>query len=115
MAKQLDEEAKPVSISEAFHLLYPLKGRFKNTRSTSYQIYTKTLAYVESCHRIQDKAAIEDLKFTLTLLGFSPEEVASLGTLLPQSSDEAKICIPSLNRVDDSILLQAIEKIQSVI
>lgn len=115
MAKVLEEEVRPVSISEAFYLLYPLKARFKNTRSASYQIYTKTLAYVESCHRIQNKAAIEDIKITLSTLGFTREESASAITLLPLNSDEAKICIPSLNRLEDNVILQAIEKIQNLV
>lgn len=115
MSKQPEDDMLPVSVSEVFHLLYPIKGRFKNPRSVSYQVFNKTLTYVESCNRIQDKTAIEDLKYTLSLLGFTSEEIASLSTLLPQSIDEAKIYISSLGRLDDNVIIQGIEKIQSII
>lgn len=115
MVNQTEDEMQPVSVSEVFHLIYPIKSRFKNPRSLSYQVFNKTLSYVESCHRIQDKTAIEDLKYTLSILGFTSEEVAALGTLLPQSSDEAKIYISSLNRLEDNVINQGIEKIQSII
>ena len=115
MTKQPQDEMIPISISEVFHLLYPIKGRFKNPRSLSYQMFNKTLTYVESCNRIQDKTAIEDLKFTLSILGFTSDEIALLGNLLPQSIDEAKIYISSLNRLDDNVIIQGIEKIQSII
>jgi hypothetical protein len=114
MVKLVEEEVRPVSVSEAYHLLAPLKPRFKNPRSTAYQIFAKTLEYVEMCNRIQDISAIEDLKTTLNILGFTPEESSAMGSLLPQNSDEAKICIPSLNRLEDNVILQAIEKIQSL-
>ncbi len=115
VAKQAEDDMLPVSVSEVFHLLYPIKGRFKNPKSLSYQVFNKTLTYVEACNRIQDKSAIEDIKYTLSLLGFTPDEIASLDTLLPQSIDEAIIYISSLSRLDDNVIIQGIEKIQSII
>ncbi|ELA42843.1 uncharacterized protein VICG_00158 [Vittaforma corneae ATCC 50505] len=107
------QEPLPISISEAYHLLAPLKTRYKNTRAESYRIYTKTLEYAEMFCKIEDKSALVDLKFFLTELGLNQEEVAMVITLLPQSVSEAKICIPSLSRLEDKLISKIIEKINS--
>ncbi len=109
------DDERPITVSEAYHLLLPLKSRYKNIRAESYQIFIKTLEYTETFGRIKDKSAVLDLNVALVELGFSNAEIASLGTILPQNSDEAKILIPSIVRLDNSIIEQAIEKIQSII
>lgn len=109
-----EQEPQPISVSEAYHLLAPIKGRYKNARSESYQIYKKTLEYTEMVCKIQEKSAISDLKLYLEELGFTKEESAILGSLLPQTADEAKIYIPSISRLNDVSIYKAIEKIQSI-
>lgn len=109
------QDSMPISVSEAYHLLAPLKARYKNTRSVPYQIYMKTLEYTEMFCKIEDKSALMDLKSFLTELGLTQEEVAVLGTLLPQSVSEAKIYIPALSRLDEREIGRIIEKIQSIV
>lgn len=108
-------EPLPISVSEAYHLLAPLKARYKNTRAESYRIYTKTLEYAEAFCKIEDKSALADFKFFLSELGLSQEETASTITLLPQSVSEAKVCIPSLSRLEDGLVSKIIEKASNVV
>lgn len=112
MAGEKENISHPVTISEAFHLLEPLRGRFKNTRSTSFKIYKETLQYAEKFGKIKDKALLADLKESLVGLGFTEEEAASLGSLFPQSTGDAKLCVPSISRLPDSTIDLAIEKMQ---
>lgn len=106
---------RPISISEAFHLLLPLKTRNTNIRSESYQIYKKTLDYTETFCRIHDKSIIVDFQTTLSNLGFNQEEIASMISLLPQTVDEAKMCIPSITRLPNGSINEAVQKIVKTI
>lgn len=109
------ERSQPIATSEAFYLLAPLKSRYKNTRAESYQIYKKTLDYAEMFCRIQDKSVMSDLRSTLEELGFTGEEIMALGSLLPQSTDEARICVPSIMRLDEEAIEKAIDKISQTV
>lgn len=102
----------PITTSEAFHLLNPLRSRYKNARSDSYKIFKETLDYTEVFCRIKDKCTTDDLRSALASLGFTEDEIALLGTLLPQTADEARILAPSIIRLESSIINIAIEKIQ---
>lgn len=111
----MNSEARPVTISEAYQLLFQVKSRYKNNRSEAYQLFLKTLEYTEEFGKIKDKSAILDLNTSLANLGFSTMEIASLGSILPQNWKEAKILVPSITRLDDKIIELAIEKIMSAI
>lgn len=115
MNESSSEHAQPITTSEAFYLLAPLKSRYRNTRTESYHIYKKTLDYAEAFCRIQDKSAMSDLRSALTDLGFTGEEIAAFGSLFPQNADEAKICIPSITRLDDESIDKAIDKVLQII
>jgi len=110
-----DQDAVPISVSEAYHLLAPLKARYKNTRSQSYQVYMKTLDYLEKFCKVEDKSGLMDLKSFLGELGLTEDEGATLTTLLPQSAGEMKAYVPGLSRFDDGVMNRIIEKIQSVV
>lgn len=112
MAVESEKASQPVTTSEAYHLLFPLKGRFKNTRIASYKIFKDTLDYTERFSKIKDKGHADELRQRLTALGLTPDEIAVLGSLFPQSADEAKICSPSISRLDDKTIDAAIEKFQ---
>lgn len=114
MNTENEKSCHPITISEAFYLLHPLKSRYKNTRSYSYKIFKETLDYTEKFCKIKDKSLADDIRSYLTDLGFDEEEVAALGSLFPQSSDEAKICIPTIVRLGDGVIDTAIEKLQHV-
>lgn len=104
----------PVSVSEAFFLLEQQKNRYKNIRSESYQLFKKTLDYTESFGRIKDKSVVEDLRTFLADFGFSEDEIAVVGSLLPQSVEDAKIYVPSIARLGDENILSVIQKIQRI-
>lgn len=109
------QDLVPISVSEAYNLLAPLKARYKNTRSTSYQIYMKTLEYTEAFCKIDDKSALMDLKSFFTDAGVTETEGAALASLAPQSVSEAKTYVPTLSRMEEWELSRVIEKIQSII
>lgn len=108
------EFCMPITVSEAFRLLEPLSENYKDARSNSSKIFKETLEYTRTFLRISDKGLADDFRQSLAENGFTNEEIAVLGSILPQSADEAKICIPSISRLDDSIIEQIIEKIRSL-
>lgn len=114
MGAESEKPCHPVTVSEAFHLLHPLKHRYRNTRSYAYKIYKETLDYAERFCKMKDKSLADDIRSCLADLGFSEDEIAALGSLFPQSSDEAKICVPTITRLGDSTIDSAIEKLQHV-
>lgn len=114
MDENKDSET-PISINEAYNLLLSLKSRYKNTRSESYQIYSKTLEYLELFSRIKDKSAMQDLRTTLIDLGFTEQEIAIFASILPCTADDAKILVPSLVRLNDEIIEKAVSKVESIL
>ena len=115
MLSEKELESHPITVSEAYHLLTPIKGRFKDTRSQAYKIFKDTYEYVEAYGKIKDKAAAEDLRQSMVDAGCTEEEVAALGTLLPQSVEEARACAPGLSRLDARVLDEIVEKIQGLV
>lgn len=114
MIESLEDNSNPISVSEAYHLLVPLKSRYKNARTESYQIFKKTLEYTDTFCRIRDKTIAADLKSYLMDLGFNGEETSAFGSLLPQNADEAKLCIPSIVRLEDDVINKVIKKIGEI-
>ncbi|KAI5169459.1 DNA-directed RNA polymerase II subunit RPB4 [Pancytospora epiphaga] len=110
-----EKASQPVTVSEALHLLLPLKDRFRNTRLPSYKIFKDTLDYTERFSKVKDKAQIEELRQRMDALGFTSEEIAILGSLLPQSVDEAKLCLPSIAHLDHKIIEIAVERFQGYV
>lgn len=116
---ELQEELKdshPIMLSEAKYLLEAHKERFKaDFRSNASKLFRTTFTYLDEFCRIKDRSIVEDLRNTLSGLGFDELEIALLGTLFPQSVDEAKVLIPSLKEKNEDKITQAVEKIQQVI
>ncbi len=111
---KITQEPQPISVSEAHHLLEPLRSKYKNTRSESYQVYYKTLEYTKMLCRIDDKSLLEDLKFSLAEFGLNDKEISIILTLLPKSASDAKMYVPTLSRFDGDIMKKIIEKIRIV-
>ena len=103
-----------VTPSEAYYLLEPQKSRHKTVRTEAYNIFRKCYEYTEIFGKIKDKSVIEDLRIYLKDCGFKENEIVVFGTLFPQSIEEAKIYIPSLNRLEDEVIEKGIQKIQNV-
>lgn len=108
-------DSHPVMLAEARYLLEGHKERFKTDfRSNTSKAFRSTLAYLEEFCRMKDRSVVDDLRSTLSSLGFSEVEIAMFGSLFPQSVEEAKLLIPSLMQKEDQVISQAIEKIQHV-
>lgn len=114
MNSEKELSSKAITVSEAFHLLDFQKPKYKNTRSNAYKIYRETLDYAHAFCKIRDRSIAEDTAATLMEMGFTDEEVAAMGSLILQTKEEARICIPSITRLSDSVIERAIEKLNSV-
>jgi len=113
MEDRVDAE-EPITISEAYQILSQIKNRYKNPHSEAYKFYMSTLEYTERFGRIKEPAMIEILKNELEALGYSKEEVVALGNLLPESGDEARICIPSISKYSNQKVEEAISKVHNI-
>nr|AGE95189.1 DNA-directed RNA polymerase II 16kDa polypeptide [Encephalitozoon cuniculi] len=103
-------------LAEARYLLEGQKERFRaDFRSNASKVFRSTLGYLDDFCRIKDKSVAEDLRTTLSGLGFGEVEIALFGSLFPQSVEEAKSLVPSLGTRDDDAINQAVEKIQQLI
>ncbi len=109
-------ESHPVMLAEAKYLLESHKERFRaDYRSNASKTFRSTLGYLECFCRIKDKSMAEDLRTNLSGLRFDEMEIALLGSLFPQSVEEAKALIPSLESKSDDTISQAVEKIQQIL
>ncbi|KAL6122318.1 hypothetical protein NUSPORA_00682 [Nucleospora cyclopteri] len=109
-----EQNTKPISTSEAFHLLKTVEDRYKNPRSEAHAVYKKTLEYTETFCKLNDQSSCDLLKAYFTELGFKEEEVAGFCSLAPDTINEAKILIPSIIRLPDSIIDSAIKKFNDI-
>ncbi|KAF7682651.1 DNA-directed RNA polymerase II subunit rpb4 [Astathelohania contejeani] len=102
------EEMFPIMVSEAKCLLEENKQRFTTARSikalTHQKAFFSSLTHCETYGKIKSKSNMEDLRNVLKDNNLDDIEIALLGSLLPQSSEEAKVIIPSLNKLDDETL-----------
>ncbi len=115
MDTERETVSHPIMTSEAFFILDSIKSRYKNTKSQSYKVFKETFDYCEKFCKIKDKSLIDDLRVTIAELGFNEAEIAAFGTILPISRDDAKIYIPSISRMQDSVIDSVIEKIQMIV
>lgn len=99
------KDAHPVTLSEVKYLLESIKERSSvDNRSASYKILKQTLNYVEKFCKISDKSFADDLRSSLFENGCNEHEIAILGSLFPQSVEEAKVMCPSLKNKDNITL-----------
>jgi len=79
------------------------------------QVYNKTLDYVRTFTRFPSteatSAARQLMRRTLEISQF---ETAQIANLCPQTADEAKSCIPSLNKTDDDVLQPILDELQTL-
>lgn len=104
------KDSHPVTLAEVKYLLESVKERSAvDNRSSSYKILKQTLNYVEKFSRISEKSLADDLRFSLFNCGCDEVEIAILGSLFPQSAEEAKLLIPSLKNKDNALLNKIID------
>ncbi|WUR02768.1 DNA-directed RNA polymerase II 16 kDa polypeptide [Vairimorpha necatrix] len=111
---EIDEQdlrdAHPVTLAEVKYLLEDVKERSSlDNRSSSYKILKQTLNYVEKFCKIEEKSMAEDLRSSLFNCGCNEVEIALLGSIFPQSVDEAKMLIPSLKNKDNAVLSKIVD------
>lgn len=107
--------AHPVMLAEAWYLLDAHRNRFKaDLRSSKSKTFRLTLKYLEDFCRVRSKSVVDDLRTGLAA-NFSEMEIALLGSLFPQSAEEARLLIPSLVSKDDHVLSQAVERLQQIV
>lgn len=109
-----EEDAKSISVSEAMFLMKNVKEKYTNPRLKSHEIFNGTWEYVERYGKITDQNAIDMLKTFLRGVGFTDQENASFISLLPSNITDAKILIPSITHLDDSMIDSAIMKIREL-
>lgn len=104
------KDSHPVTLAEVRYLLETVKDRSSvDNRSASYKILKQTLNYVEKFCKIEEKSLADDLRSSLFNCGCNEVEIALLGSLFPQSIDEAKMLIPSLSDEDNTLLTKVID------
>lgn len=104
------KDIHPVTLPEVKYLLESIKQRATlDNRSSSYKIYKQTLLYIEKFARITEKSIADDFRSSLFNLGCSEFEISVIGSLFPQSTEEAKALIPSLKDKDSNTLGKIID------
>ncbi|EOB13960.1 DNA-directed RNA polymerase II 16kDa polypeptide [Nosema bombycis CQ1] len=100
--EELDlKDIHPVTLPEVKYLLESIKRRITlDNRAVSYRIYKQTLLYIDKFARISEKSIADDFRNSLFSLGCSEYEISVIGSLFPQSIEEAKALIPSLGNKD---------------
>ncbi|THD22147.1 DNA-directed RNA polymerase II polypeptide [Fasciola gigantica] len=79
------------------------------------QVFTKTLNYAAQFSKFSNRETIESVRALLSQKRLHSFELASVANLLPDTAEEAKALIPSLDcsRFTDEELQQLLDEIQS--
>ena len=106
----------PLMTCEAFFILDEQRNRLLDPKkSKNYiKLFESTLNYSETCARIGSRGQAETLRNVLSRAGLNEIEVTGVGSLFPQSTDEAKILIPTLCRFSEEELSAIIKQIDEV-
>ncbi len=107
------KQPKAISVSEAYQLLSINKDAYMNSRSRNYSVFHQTLEYSENFSKIKDSSTLTLLKSFLEDLKFTKDEIVSLISLAPITISEAKSLIPSILRLEDSIIESALTKLKN--
>ncbi|KRH94193.1 RNA polymerase II, fourth largest subunit [Pseudoloma neurophilia] len=103
----------PITISEALHYLEEARPRMATKDSESRKIFENILDYCQTNSKISSLHSIENLTEGLKALGLNDSEIVQVCNLLPQSTDEMRTIIPSLERFDENVLTKVLHKINS--
>lgn len=106
-------EHTPITISEALHYLEESRPRMAAKGGESRKIYDSILEYCQNNTKMSSLHSIENLTEGLKNLGLNDLEIVQVCNLIPQSTDEMKILVPSLERFDENILAKVLLKINT--
>merc|ERR1712035_55698 len=113
----MDEENKPqeIMIPEAKFILDKQIRNIQEKRSVEDKKFlNEVYAYLKKQTKIMQENSVIELKTDLEQLSLTNEEIAQIGSLMPQTTEELKILIPSLNRLPLSDLNEITSKIQRI-
>lgn len=109
-----EDEFTPVTISEAYHHIISSRQRVTQKSPKYRRIFDKTLEYCQQHSKITSVTTMESLRDNFKSLGLTDYEIAQINSLFPQSVDEVKGLVTSLNRFDDQTLLKIVQKLHNV-
>ncbi|XP_033097722.1 DNA-directed RNA polymerase II subunit RPB4-like [Anneissia japonica] len=110
------EQAETLLISEVRMLLEHRKTQNENQEEEQElsEVFMKTLQYTERFSRFKNRETIADVRSLMKQKQLHKFEVASLANLCPDTADEARALVPSLEgRFDDEDLQEMMENIQT--
>ena len=110
------ENAETLLNSEVFMLLEHRKGQSDglDDEQELSQVFMKTLGYTQKFSRYKNRETIASVRSLLGKKKLHKFELACLANLCPETAEEAKSLIPSLEgRFDDDDLQQLLDDIQT--
>ncbi|KAL3314470.1 DNA-directed RNA polymerase II subunit rpb4 [Cichlidogyrus casuarinus] len=112
------EKGEALMLSEVKYLLEHRKAQNDNNSGPDIELpptFTKTLNYVMLLSKFTNRETIESVRNLLAMRNFHSFQLASIANLLPETSEEAKCLISSLDcpKYSDEELQQVLDEIQS--
>lgn len=105
----------PITISEALHYLEESRLRIVGRKGGSKNnFFDSILDYCQNNSKGNSLHSIQNLTESLKNLGLNDLEIVQVCNLIPQSIDEIKILVPSLERLDENILEKVLDKINTI-
>uniref|UniRef100_A0A1B6ME97 DNA-directed RNA polymerase II subunit RPB4 n=1 Tax=Graphocephala atropunctata TaxID=36148 RepID=A0A1B6ME97_9HEMI len=110
------ENAETLLISEVHMLLEHRKAQNESAEEEQEfsDVFMKTLTYTDRFRKFKNKEIIASVRNLLTQKKLHKFELASIANLCPETPEEAKALIPSLEgRFEDEELRQILDDIQT--
>jgi len=110
------ESAETLLNSEVFMLLEHRKAQNENAddEQEMSDVFMKTLNYTQRFSRFKNRETIAQVRGLLSKKKLHKYELASIANLCPETAEEAKSLIPSLEgRFDDEELQQILDEIKT--
>merc|ERR1712142_1044618 len=110
------ENAETLLNSEVFMLLEHRRAQNENADEDTEmnEVFIKTLAYTERFSRFRNRETIAQVRGLLSKKKLHKFELASLANLCPETAEEARKLVPSLEgRFDDEDLQQILDEIKT--
>lgn len=108
------KETVPISISEAFFYLQNARPRIISKDSESRKILDNTLEYCQTNLKINNLSALQNISENLKSFDLNEFEIVQILNIFPQSIEEMKVLVPSLDRFDELVLGKILTRINSV-
>ncbi|XP_071945956.1 DNA-directed RNA polymerase II subunit RPB4-like [Antedon mediterranea] len=110
------EQAETLLISEVRMLLEHRKTQNENQEDEQElsEVFMKTLQYTERFSRFKNRETIADVRSLMKQKQLHKFEVASLANLCPDTAEEARALVPSLeSRFEDEDMQEMLDNIQT--